>query len=236
MGKDYDEAYFDDILKQCEDKCYKKAPNVKSSHRQGFVEACQLFHDAFEAAKEAETEKDLTSAAKAQEKAMKKCVKAANKIFDKLDLTENDTLQAAVIKGAIIVKAKPSQLAEFCSLEKKNGKLIDHLLKENGLMKEMLLNGGAKDGNYGPAMKIYTDILATFSDEEDEFTETNKKIAMAVCLELATPINEFDTKIPVDASKGAIWGVLTDYEHMADNIQAITKVEILEVRALLHHP
>lgn len=198
MGKDYDATYFDELLKESEERCYKKAPNVKSSHRQGFVEACQIFHDAFEAAKSAETDAELTSAAKAQEKAMKKCVKAANKIFERLNMSENTALQAAVIKGAIIVRAKPTGLAEFCALEKKNGKLIDHLLKENGLMKEMLLNGGAKDGNYGPAMKIYTDILATFSDYEDEFTATNKKIAMAVSLELATPINEFDTKIPVD--------------------------------------
>lgn len=208
MGKDYDEAYFDELLKECEEICYKKAPNIKSSHRQSFVEACQVFHDAFENAKAAETDSDLAKAAKAQEKAMKKCVKAANKIFEKLHLADDPVLQANVIKGAIIVGGKPKRLAEFCQLEKKNGKLIDHLLKENGLMKDMLLNGGAKDGNYGPAMKIYTDILATFDEEEDEFTETNKKIAMAVSLELATPINEFDTKIPVDP--------LTRYLHYRD--------------------
>lgn len=37
-----------------------------------------------------------------------------------------------------------------------------------------------------------------------------------------------DCKIPVDASKEAIWAVLTDYEHMAENIEAISKVDILE--------
>jgi hypothetical protein len=37
-----------------------------------------------------------------------------------------------------------------------------------------------------------------------------------------------DCQIPVNASKEAIWAVISDYEHMVENIQAITKVEILE--------
>lgn len=39
---------------------------------------------------------------------------------------------------------------------------------------------------------------------------------------------KLDCKIPVNASKEAIWSVITDYEHMVENIEAITKVEILE--------
>ena len=198
MGKDYDEDYFKGILEECVSKCYKKAPNVKSSHRQAFVEACEIFHEAFQKARNAESDDDLAKAAKSQEKGMKKCVKAASKIFEKLDLTEYSSVQAYMMKGCIIVKATPAGLAGFCAGDKKNGKLIDHLFKETSLMKDMLCNGGAKDGNYGAAMKIYTDILATFPDYEDEFTEINKKIALAVALELATPINEFDTKIQVD--------------------------------------
>ncbi len=201
MGKDYSEDYFNAILEECKDICYKKTPNLKASHRQGFVEACEVFHDAFEAAKIVDTEELLAKAAKAQEKAMKKCVKAANKIFEKLSLMDDSTLPLSMMKGAILVKAKPSRLAEFCAQDKKHGKLVDHLLNETSLMKDMLINGGAKDGNYGPAMKIYTEILASFPDYEDEYTEINKKIALAVALELATPINEFDTKIPVDPVK-----------------------------------
>lgn len=201
MGKDYDEEYFRGILEECESKCYKKAPNIKSSHRQGFVEACQAFHDAFEEAKKADSDEVMAKAAKAQEKAMKKCVKAAAKVFEKLDLLEHSSLQAQMLKGCIIVKATPAGLAEFCAADSKNGKLMDHLFKETTLMKDMIINGGAKNGKYGEAMKIYTDILATFPDYEDEFTPTNKKLAMAVSLELATPINEFDTKIQVDPVK-----------------------------------
>jgi hypothetical protein len=35
-------------------------------------------------------------------------------------------------------------------------------------------------------------------------------------------------KVPVNASKESIWAVISDYEHIVDHIQAITKVEILE--------
>jgi hypothetical protein len=37
-----------------------------------------------------------------------------------------------------------------------------------------------------------------------------------------------DCKIPVNASKEAIWSVMTDFEHMVDIIQGIIKAEILE--------
>jgi hypothetical protein len=37
-----------------------------------------------------------------------------------------------------------------------------------------------------------------------------------------------DCKVPVNASKEAIWSVMTDFEHMVDIIHDITKVEIIE--------
>ena len=39
---------------------------------------------------------------------------------------------------------------------------------------------------------------------------------------------KLDCKVPVKATKEAIWNVITDFEHIVDNITAITKAEILE--------
>ena len=39
---------------------------------------------------------------------------------------------------------------------------------------------------------------------------------------------KIDIKIPVNASQEAIWAVISDYEHMVENIEAITKVDILQ--------
>jgi len=198
MGKDYDIAYFEEALKEAQEKCLSKAPKLKTSHRKLFVAACQVFYDAFEESKSAATEQEAAEGAKAQQKAMKKCVKAANKIFEKLDMAENEKYEAAMLKGAVITQATPAGLAEFSSQDKKNGKVVDHLLKSPSLMKEMLMYGGAAEGKYGQAMKIYTKILAGFPEEDDQYTDVNRKIAMAVALELASPITEFDTKVEVD--------------------------------------
>lgn len=37
-----------------------------------------------------------------------------------------------------------------------------------------------------------------------------------------------DIKIPVDATPEAIWAVISDYDHFEDNIESITKIDILE--------
>ncbi|CAB9514239.1 Polyketide cyclase / dehydrase and lipid transport [Seminavis robusta] len=39
---------------------------------------------------------------------------------------------------------------------------------------------------------------------------------------------KFDCKVPVTASKEAVWSVISDIDHAVDTIQAITKVEVLE--------
>ena len=39
---------------------------------------------------------------------------------------------------------------------------------------------------------------------------------------------QLDIKIPVDATQEEIWAVMSDYDHFEENIQSITKVELLE--------
>lgn len=215
MGKDYDLDYFEETLKAVQEKCHSKAPDIKQSHRVAFVETCEIFQEGLEDKNDAEADLKeimdtgkgnveiaqdrLAKCEKVQEKAMKKCVKAANKIFEKLDMAESEKLEGNILKGTIIQQATPEALAAFVEEKPKlHAALIKTLFKTNHLMKEMLLNGGAKYGCFGQAMKIYTSIATEFPEEEDKFTKVNKKLAMAVALELACPIMEFDTKIEVD--------------------------------------
>ena len=218
MGKDYDLEYFQETLKSVQEKCHSKAPDIKQSHRKAFVETCEIFHDGLVIKNEAEDDQKkieetgkgdreavqdrLDKCEKAQEKAMKKCVKAANKIFKELDMVESEKLESNILKGTIIQQATPEALAAFVAeIPKLHTGLIKTLFKSDNLMKEMLLNGGAKYGCFGHAMKIYTNIVTEFPEDDDKFTEVNKKLAMAVALELASPIMEFDTKIEVDPVK-----------------------------------
>ena len=147
----------------------------------------------------AELAKDLEKYEGKQEKNMKKCVKAAGKIFEKLDMAENESLETAVLKGSIILQATPVGLAEFVEQDsKKNAKLMKSLFKNPQLMKDMLINGGAKAGLYGPAMKIYSECTKDLPEDDDAISKICKKIAVAVALELCVPITEFDTKVEVD--------------------------------------
>ena len=194
--------YFQSVLKEAQETCYKKTPEIKSKERKAFVEACELFQEAVQAKQAVENQKDLEKLEKNQQKAMKKCVKAASKIFKDLDISAAEGLEGAILKGYCIIQATPEGLAKFVEEDEKiHTKLIKTLLKTPSLIKEMLIHGGPKHGMFGQAMKIYTQILAQFPEEEDKFTPINKKIALAVALELCFPMTEFDTKIVVDPVK-----------------------------------
>jgi hypothetical protein len=49
-------------------------------------------------------------------------------------------------------------LSRFAQQGKEQEALVDQLLRDENLMKQMLMAGGAKDGQYGRAMQIYTAI------------------------------------------------------------------------------
>jgi hypothetical protein len=225
MGKDYDLEYFETALKDIVKKVYKLTPEIKSSHRKGFTETCEEFHKGLEKKMGVELkiqevqqggEGDLNELAAdlekyegRQEKNMKKCVKAAGKVFEKLDMAENESLETAILKGSIILQATPTGLAEFVEQDsKKNAKLMKSLFKNPQLMKDMLTNGGAKGGLYGKAMQIYSDCTEDLPEKDDAMSKIYKKIALAVALELVVPITEFDTKVEVDP--------IARYKHYAE--------------------
>lgn len=207
MGK-FNVEYFEKKLEDCLDKIYKKAPSIKASHRKAFVEACEIFHDGDEAMKNASTPQEMEKCAKVQTKAMKKCVKAGGKIFQYLDMAESATLESAILKGTMISQSTPQVLADWVGENGKHELYINQMMTSTDMLKFMLTHGGPKTGRWGPAIKIYFEITSNFPEEADDSIKVNRKIAMAVALELATPIYEFDTKIEVDPVKR--------YQHYAD--------------------
>jgi hypothetical protein len=207
MGK-FNVEYFEKKLEDTHEKIYKKAPSIKTTHRKAFVEACEIFHDGDEAMQNATTPQEMEKCAKAQTKAMKKCVKSGGKIFGYLDVTASATLEAAILKGTMISQATPKGLADWVEEDEKHELYMSQMISSTDMMKFMLTHGGPKDGRWGQAIKIYFDISTEFPEEADELTKVFRKIAMAVALELATPIYEFDTKIEVDPIKR--------YQHYAD--------------------
>jgi hypothetical protein len=71
----------------------------------------------------------------------------------------NDSLDAKLMRIAILRHGTPAGLAEFAQQSDEHKTLIDNLLADEALMKQVLLAGGANGGEYGEAMQVYQLIL-----------------------------------------------------------------------------
>lgn len=122
-----------------------------------------------------------------------------------IELAEHDDLLAELV---VLQEATPRGLADFIvstddnddlfPAERQN--LIDqHLLGKPDLMKRMLRADGAKNGRYGPAIRIYQEIQTQRGD--DDIVQASKhsvldRLALAVALEHADPMPQNNPKKP----------------------------------------
>lgn len=73
-------------------------------------------------------------------------------------LLASDAGDKRLVKCALLAEATPAGLAKFARQGKAEEALVVRLLADDELMKQMLIAGGAKGGNYGRAMQIYAAI------------------------------------------------------------------------------
>ena len=130
-----------------------------------------------------------------------------------------DGLDAAMVKCALmtlayrgggVVRADDmrSELAVFAIQSAANEALVEKLLGDTLLMKDMLVAGGSR--HYGEAMAIYTQLLKSSSDlraavaappatpwDDREPANVLKRLAIGTALGLATPVNIRFQKVPV---------------------------------------
>lgn len=97
----------------------------------------------------------------------------------------SDKLDAKLAKCAVLASATPRGLAEFAGQGSDKAALVEKLLSDDQLMKEMLVAGGAKFGKYGHAMEIHTAIQKASSKAA---TGNLRRLALATSLEHAQPI------------------------------------------------
>ena len=96
----------------------------------------------------------------AKEKAEVKVLETARPLLADLEpFLTNDQLDAQLMKVAILRHGTPAGLAEFAQSSDEHKALIDNLLADEALMKQVLLAGGANGGEYGEAMQVYHAIL-----------------------------------------------------------------------------
>jgi len=80
-------------------------------------------------------------------------------LSDVVPLLTDDKLDAKLMKVAILRHGTPAGLAEFAQQSDVHKKLIDDLLADESLMRQVLMAGGANGGEYGEAMQVYRLIL-----------------------------------------------------------------------------
>lgn len=134
----------------------------------------------------ADSEKELAKARTDEEA-------AAKDILDRLQpFLSGGSLDGKLVKCAVLTAATPRELALYAQQGADKETLVEQLLGDAALMKEMLAAGGARRGKYGKAMEIFTSIRkASARANEGHF----RSLALAVALEHAEPFNERNPKI-----------------------------------------
>ncbi len=147
--------------------------------------------DAASAVKTSETAKAALAQAQANELAAAKVLLTKAEPF-----LSSDKLDAKLVKCAVLANATPRGLSEFAQQGKEQEALIEKLLGDPKLMKEMLAAGGARDGKYGAAMQVYAAIQkASPRAKEGVF----QRLALGASLEHSVPIAQSNPKDATDA-------------------------------------
>ena len=138
---------------------------------------------------------DLKAAQAALAKAQADTLKAVNEL-DMEPFLANDKLDAQLVKCVVLAQATPRGLAGFAQQGKEQEALVEKLLGDDALMKQMLVAEGAKEGKYGRAMEIYTAIQKTSPKAGEGLFQ---RLALAVSLEHARPVAQSNPKAQTDA-------------------------------------
>ena len=152
----------------------KAVPQIDEQKKAAFLEAA----------------KDSKSAA-AQDK--------ASKAFAELNLAPFLTdakLDPKLVRLVVLRNATPRGLAEFAQQGAEQATLVDKLLADSGLMKQMLVADGAKENKYGRAMEIYAAIQKASAKAKEGVMQ---RLALAIALEHAAPVKQSNPAAKGDA-------------------------------------
>lgn len=109
----------------------------------------------------------------------------------------SDKLDAKLVKAAVLTAATPRGLAQFAERGAEQAALVEKLLANEKLMKEMLVAGGAKFGKYAQALAIYAAIQKASAKAGEGLFQ---RLALATSLEHAVPIKQSNAGEQKDAS------------------------------------
>ncbi len=143
------------------------------------------------------------AAAKANELAISKAL-----LLKAAPFISSDKLDARLVRCAVLANATPRGLAEFAQQGTAQREQVERLLADPKLMKAMLEAGGAREGKYGQAMRVYL-AIRTASPRSGE--GVFHRLALATSLEHAAPIAQDNP--PAEAQAPAVVDPVKRYQH-----------------------
>jgi len=199
-----------DMLKTVQAEVTKALPAMDEQKKAAFLKAYQT--EAAATALELKTMreqggkgvKDKDAAAKAyatikESLALAKTnalVPAKAMLTDLAPFLSSDKLDAQLVKCVVLKAATPRGLAAFAQQSKEQEALVEKLLADSDLMKQMVVADGAKDGQYGRAMQIYTDIQKASPRAKEGVLQ---RLALGTSLEQAVPVAQTNPQAQTNA-------------------------------------
>jgi len=101
-------------------------------------------------------------------------------------------LENAIMECSILIRSEPERLAQWCAEKGAHRDMWKEFMENKDLQKKMIVNGGASLGKFHKSLEIHTGITRDIGD--DAPNEVYDKIALAVALELADPVEIFHQK------------------------------------------
>ena len=191
------EAALKKATTEAEREAAKKELVKWQANKEDGIKALKERQEALDKAKidEPKLTQDLKAAQEALAKAQAHTLKAANELNLEPFLA-SDKLDAQLVKCIVLAQATPRGLAEFAQQGKEHEALVEKLLADNGLMKQMLVADGAKEGKYGRAMEIYTAIQKASPKAGEGLFQ---RLALGISLVHAVPIAQSNPKDQTNA-------------------------------------
>lgn len=157
-GKVY-HAEYAKMLESLNKQIAAELPKIDAQKKEAFLKARAEYNSLSAPGEDAPLSAvKVYQAAKAM--AQEDTLATAKALLKDLDaFLSNDKLDEKLIKATILSHGTPKALAEFAQQSDKHKALLDQLLSNEELMKQMLLANGANGGEYGEAMQVYTAIL-----------------------------------------------------------------------------
>ena len=191
------EAKYAAMLKALEEEIATALPKIEGAQQAAFLKAYEAeaaattadrnaMHAQNKSKDKAEAAKAGASAKEALARALANAQAPAQAVLAQLNpFLTSDKLDAQLVKLVVLAEATPRGLAEFAQQGKEQEALLEKLLADADLMKQMVVAAGASGGKYGQAMQIFTDIQKASSRGKDDILQ---RFALGTSLEHAVPM------------------------------------------------